>query len=240
MKINNNTIRSLTAFTLLELIVALALMDIIAVALYSSIYTAFIAKEKSQMLISPFQSITPAFEFIRNDLVSTMNPHGILAGVFLGENNPGIADLDADTLSFYTSNYQPDIDEVASNIVNVAYALERDLQRNEIVLKRFIIKNILSPTTLEPQEQIICRGIAGLDIKYYDGSSWLDEWDSSVENAQLPWAVKITLTTYNEDQQKEQRRVNRRSSEDLFREFTRIFMLPSANQKLNEENQEQV
>lgn len=223
MQVKNKTTR-LTAFTLLELIVAIALMDVIAVALYSSMYTAFRAKETSQTVIKPYQYITPAFEFIRNDLVSAMAPDGIMAGVFEGENVSAQGDLDADTLSFYTCSYLPDDDELSSNIVNVAYVLETDTEQDEIVLKRLITTNILASNTLDPDEEIIARDIVGLDIQYYDGSSsdWVEEWDSSVQDSQLPWGVKVTLSIYEEEKT--------RSSEDAYRDFTRIFMLPTANQ----------
>lgn len=225
MRTNKKTISSFKAFTLLELIIAIALMDVIAVALYSSIYTAFKAKNKSQAAVRPFQYVTPVFEYIRKDLVSAMNPDGILAGVFLGENNPGQGDLGADILSFYTSSYQPKANEVASNIVNIEYVLENDLENDKIVLKRLVTKNILTPSAPEADEEIICRDIIGLDIQYYDGNSWLQEWDSSVENSQLPWAVRITLTVIDNS--------DSRSSEDTLRHFTRIFMLPSALQEVS-------
>lgn len=222
---------SLSAFTLLELIVAIALMDIIAVALYSSIYTAFKAKKKSQTAIRPFQYVTPVFEYIRKDLVSVMNPDGILAGVFLGENNPGQGNLDADTLSFYTCSYQPEADEAASNIVKIGYVLENDSENGKIVLKRLLTKNILTPSAPQADEETICRDIIGLDIHYYDGTSWLREWDSSVENSQLPWAVRIRLTIVDEQ--------NSRTSENRVRHFTRIFMLPSALQEVSEQDEEE-
>ena len=227
MRMNNKPIRSPRAFTLLELIIAITLMDVIAVALYSSMYTAFNAKKKSQTTIKPFQLVTPAFEYIREDLVSVMNPDGILAGVFLGKSNHGQSDLDADTLSFYTCSYQPEQEEIVSNIVNIAYVLEDDPDRDQAVLKRLISKNILSPTSIDSEEEVIGRNISGLDFQYYDGSSWLDEWDSSVENSQLPWAVKVTLTIYDPE--------SNRSSEDGMRDFTRIFMLPSANEETSEQ-----
>jgi general secretion pathway protein J len=228
MQKNNKTFRSLGAFTLLELIVAMALMDVIAVALYSSMYTAFNAKEKSRDSLKPFETVTPAFEYIRKDLVSAMQPDGILAGVFVGESHPGQNDLDADTMSFYTCSYQPADNEIASNVVHIEYALDADPDQDQMVLKRLIIKNTLSPTALDPREEIVGRNISGLDLQYYDGSTWVDEWDSSVENAQLPWAVKVTLTIYDPE--------SNRSSEQGMRDFTQIFMLLSANQEKNDQD----
>jgi hypothetical protein len=202
----------------------MCLMDIIAVTLYSSMYTAFNAKEKSQFAIKPFQSVTAAFEYIRNDLTSTMNPDGILAGVFVGESNPFSGNRKADTLSFFTGSYQPGEDEIASNVINVAYEMDEDVYRDRIVLKRQVITNLLSPTAVEPEEEIICSTLSGFQLQYYDGSAWVDEWDSSVEDSQLPWAVRVTLAVHEPE--------SPRSSRDGYRYFTRVFMLPSANQEM--------
>ncbi len=227
MTVTLKTTRFAGGFTLLELIVAIALMDVIAVALYSSMYAGFKAKRASQSALRPFQSVAPTFEFIRQDLASAVQPDGILAGVFTGEDDPGIEDRDTDTLSFCTAGYLPVDDEISSNIVRIGYELDTDSRRDEIVLKRMITRNLLSPTETDPDEEIICRNIAGLDAAYYDGTDWLERWDSSEQSGQLPRGVKITLTFFDED--------NTDGIDDGLRSFTRIFRLMSTPQ--SNENQ---
>ena len=238
MQIRNNT-TCLRAFTLLELIVAMALMDVIAVALYSSMYIAFKSKTKGDESIRPFQSVTPVFEYMRTDLCSAMRPDGILAGTFTGESNSGQEDLNEDTLSFYTCSYRPGEDDIASNIVNIAYGLDTDARQQQVVLKRYVKTNLLAPSTSDPQEEVLCRDIQGLEFQYYDGSAWLDEWDSSVESSQLPWAVQVTLTIENEEDPQANRRLSSSTSENRFRHFTRIFILPTAHQQETEESSDQ-
>ena len=211
---------------MLELIVALALMDVIALALYSSMHTGFTAKSKTHSLLKPYESIRPAFEFIRRDLMSSVKPGGDMAGDFVGDNVSGLYSLDADTISFYTCDYQPDDDEVSSNIIKIQYGLEDDYDTEDVVLKRFVTKNILSPSETDPQEEVICRGISGLDISYYDGSSWVDDWDSSDESNQLPLAVKVVISILDKD--------SPQADMDGFRNFTRIILLPFYNQELQD------
>jgi len=211
-------------FTLLELIVAMALMDVIAVALYSSMHIAFKTKQNTLASLEPYQSVTPIFEFIRKDLTSAMNPNGILAGVFVGENVPFTNLQDADTLSFYSAAYQPKEKEIASNVIHVQYGLETDTERDQIVLKRYTIKNILTPTAIEPDPEVIARNIAGFDIQYYDGSAWLDAWDSSEQDNTLPWGVRVTISILDEN------RGRFSQNDDPYRHFSRIFILPFANQ----------
>lgn len=226
MTVTLKTTRFAGGFTLLELIVSLALMNVIAVALYSSMYAGFKAKRASHTALRPFQSVSPTFEFIRQDLASAVQPNGILAGVFTGEDNPGIEDRDTDTLSFCTAGYLPADDEVSSNIIRVEYELDTDSERNEIVLKRLITRNLLSPSETDPDEEILCRDIAGMDIAYYDGTDWQDSWDSSEQDGQLPGGVKVTLTFFDED--------NSDGIDDGLRSFTRIFRLMASPEESDE------
>ena len=211
-------------FTLLELIVAMALMNIIAVALYSSMRTGFVAKQNCQATLKPYRSVTPIFEFIRKDVTSAMRPDGILAGVFEGESAPFTNMQDADTLSFYSGAYQPKEDEIASNVIHVQYVLGTDPERDQVILKRLTTKNILSPTAVEPDEEVIGRGIAGFDIKYYDGTSWLNTWDSSEKDSTLPWGIRVTISIVDEN------RGRFSQNDDPYRYFSRTFILPFANQ----------
>jgi len=217
----------------MELIVAMALMNVIAIMLYSSMRTGFRAKESCQASLEPYRAVTPIFEFIRKDLASAVRPDGILAGVFEGEDLPFSNMQDADTLSFYTGGYRPRDGEIASNIIHVQYALGTDPERDQVVLKRMTTKNLLSPTTVEPEEETIGRGLAGFDIQYFDGTTWLDQWDSSEKDATLPWGVKVTIAVLDEN------RGRFSKNDDPHRYFSRIFMLPFANQETAETDETQ-
>lgn len=220
-------------FTLLELLVAIALMDVIALTLYSSMYIGFRTKENSQAMLRPYQIINPAFETIRKDLANVLEPDGILAGVFVGEDVPWDNRQDADTLSFYSGGYHPAEDEIASNVVKVGYVLGTDTIRKQIILKRLVWTNLLSPRELEPQaEEVICRGLAGFDVQYFDGTAWLESWDSTANENQLPRGVRVTLTIYEE----EPTSATRMDNYDPFRGFTRTFMLGSPNSPAAEED----
>lgn len=183
-------------FTLLELLVALALMDVIAMALFSSLYIATKAKESTTQAITPYRRVIPAFEFLRKDLNCAVRPSELtngLSGPFEGYSNTGMEGYDSDELFFYSSSYQPQQEEISSNIIQIGYTLERDEERNDIVLVRKTIKNILSSRTIEPEGEIICRHIRSLDLKFYDGYSWQEEWDSTLVDNRLPLAVQVTI-----------------------------------------------
>ncbi len=224
---NDRTKKRFKGFTLLELLIAIALMDVIALTLYSSMYIGFRTKTNSRKILQPYQTVMPAFEFIRKDLSNALKPDGILAGIFVGEDVPWQNGQDADTLSFFSCGYYPDEEEQAAcNVVNVAYVLEQDTVRERVVLKRLTIKNLLSPGTVEPEEEVVYKGLAGFDIKYFDGSSWLDAWDSSSNDQTLPWGVQVTLTIFEDEKNR-----SPQADDDGYRNFTRVFMLGFASQE---------
>lgn len=233
MMLNKQKICFLTGFTLLELLIAIALMDVIALTLYSSMYISFRAKNNSRSLLEPYQMVTPVFEFIGQDLSNALKPDGILAGVFVGEDVPWQNRQDADTLSFYNAGYHPSEGEIASNVIKVEYQLDVDDVRDQVVLKRLTTKNLLAPGTVEPQEEVVCRGLAGFDVKYYDGTTWLESWDSSENENQLPRGVRVTITILEE----QSNRSSRMDIDDLYRNFTRTFILSGASQEATQEGE---
>lgn len=221
-------------FTLLELLIAIALMDVIALTLYSSMYIGFRAKKNSHAILKPYQTVTPAFEYLREDFSNVLTPNGILAGPFVGEDVPWENQQDSDTLNFFNAGYHPSDGEIASNIIEVQYALADDTVRSQVVLKRYVTKNLLAPQAVEPaSEEVVCRGLCGFDVKYYDGSTWLDSWDSAANDNKLPLGVQVTLTLLND-----QVRTARVSDDERFLKFTRVFMLSTADQSTQEQDEQ--
>lgn len=222
MTANNTTTRCTAGFTLLELLVAIALMDVIAVALYASMHTGFKTRQNCRATLAPYRTVTPVFEIIRQDLSSAMQPDGILAGLFVGQDVPYSSLQDADTVSFYTAGYRPKTDEITSNVIHVQYAMELDNEREQVVLKRLTTKNILTPTAADPDEEVIARDIAGLKLEYFDGASWLESWDSSEHDGTLPLGVRVTIAILDKNRSRFSK------NDDPHRYFTRIFPLTLA------------
>jgi len=178
------------AFTLLEMLVALGLMALIATALYAALRTGFRARRSAEAAIEPVRKAGLALEIVRRDLEAAMAPTGILAGAFLGEDAED-AGKDADALAWFTASGKPI--EGTSDIVRAELALATQTGETERVLVRRTIRNLLSPTEVELSEQVLCRGISSLNIRYFDGSAWLDEWDSTTQGDVLPFAVETTV-----------------------------------------------
>lgn len=180
-------------FTLLELLVAMTMMSIIASSLYASLSIGFKAKESSESSIEEKRSARIVIDLLKREIVSALPPKGVLAGKFEGTDNRDSKGNDSDSLIFYSSVYNPEDDEVACDIIRVELAVSIPEDSDEKVLMRGVTTNLLSPKSLDPYENILCRGIKSLNLRYYDGYDWLDEWDSSGHDNSLPEAVEITI-----------------------------------------------
>ncbi len=191
-KKNNNLLHG-RGFTLLELLVAITLMNLIALTLYSSMYIGMKAKKSSIGALQPYRAVIPIFTQFQEDLESAMEPSGLLAGSFVGNNSSG--EKETDSIQFYCCNYLPDEEEKASNIIKVEYAVEKDdLQNDRFNLVRKKTTNLLSSKSSSSDDEILCRGVSSFEVRYYNGSGWADAWDSTTQDNQKPNAVQVSVT----------------------------------------------
>lgn len=206
-----------SAFTLLELILAMALMSVLAGSLYASLSIGFKAKRSSEAAVEPVRKAQLVMELLSHDIEAALPPTGILAGEFNGIDEEDSTGFDCDRLLFYSSAHEPREEETACDIIKIELALVTLSDTNERVLVRRITTNLLAPKVLEPKEEILCRGIISFNLRYFDGFNWLDNWDSVLQGDLLPQAVEVSLEV--ERQEKDM------SAQSGY-QSTRVFLIP--------------
>jgi prepilin-type N-terminal cleavage/methylation domain-containing protein len=192
---------SLRGFTLMELLVAMVLMVSVAACLYTALYTGFRAHRSALQAVEPTLQALNAIELLKEDVLGVMPPgdSNSLAGAFVGKNDTGIKGVDTDSLEFYTTHVYADKKSVHGGIGKVALFLEEEDARNQqrnfttYKLMREVSTNLLAPRTEVPVEQVLCRDVVSLNLRYYDGDGWVDEWDSSEDSNSLPQAVEVDI-----------------------------------------------
>jgi len=209
------------AFTFLELLVAMTLMNILAVSLYASLYIGFRARRSSTSAIQPVRAAQIAMELIKQDITAALPPTGILAGEFLGHNDRTGDGYDCDSLLFYSSNNTAELQEAACDIRKVELVFIPSSVPERSVLVRRITTNLLSPKTVQPVEEIICRRVVSFNVGYFDGFNWWDEWDSVLQNNALPKAVGISLEIEREEK-------NEKGEYDNY-QLSYAFIIPCSN-----------
>ncbi|HNS31488.1 MAG TPA: type II secretion system protein GspJ [bacterium] len=170
-------------FTLLEMIAAMAMIAVVAGSLYAAMHMSFFAKKQSEAILAPLRAADALFESMSRDLQCSLPPRGILAGPFLGQ---------ADSMSFFTRMINTR--DAAPGIAGVEYLVLQDQEREfETFLARNVRINLLSLEEEEPFEERLAYGVSSMEIRYFDGSAWLDSWDSTTMGDILPAAVDVSV-----------------------------------------------
>lgn len=214
-------------FTLLELLIALAVAGIIAVTLAASLRIAFRARASAEAAVGPVRTAELALAMLKADIESTLPPSpsntatgtttgtgtgtaggivgatgtatGALAGPFVGTQpvmGGGAAvggAAEADTLEFYTTAGGSSAAGTGGvRRVFLTLAPDPAVAGRQVLLRR-TIENLLAPVEPVPTDEILCRGVRAFNLRYFDGFQWLETWDSTLQEDQLPVAVEVTL-----------------------------------------------
>jgi prepilin-type N-terminal cleavage/methylation domain-containing protein len=189
------------AFTLLEVVISVALMSLILV----SAYLCFDAAIRGQKIIEPrvevFQNARVAMALMAADLRSACPLSKDFQ--FLGMHRmPG--PLPADNVDFATHNYTPRR-EREGDFCEVSFFLDKDPASGRYNLYRR--RNpTLAPDPLEGgSREELATGLLGARFEYSDGLEWFDTWgeikgakqETSLRDqpnlSGMPEAVRITL-----------------------------------------------
>jgi len=183
--------RLVRGFTLLELLVAIALMTLISGSLYASLYVGFKAYHSGTDAVGPARTAALALELLRQDFDAALPPTGILAQAF--EGTAGAGANGSASLEFYSAAHSPKEGETACDIRKVDLSVETPDGETQPVLMRRITTNLLASGVAVVREQVLCRRVKLFGLRYFDGTAWQDTWDSAGQGDILPLAVEVTL-----------------------------------------------
>jgi hypothetical protein len=165
----------------------------LSLALYMGLTVTVRARERAMSSVAPVRTALLAADLIRQDLESVLSPSGNLAGPFIGYQGAGLANGRADTLEFFC---------VGSDAARVDSPLAEGIRRIDLlvrtdvtppVLVRQVNRNLLAQAEMPPEEEILCRGVRSFSLRYFDGTIWQENWDSTTLGDVLPTAVEMTL-----------------------------------------------
>ncbi len=212
-------------FTLIELVVAMTMVAIMAASLYASLQIAFRAKASADAALEMPRTAELAMEYLRGDLQNALppNPTAVnpLASDMVGTDGTDDRGADSDDVVFYSTAQAPEHASANGEIKRVELCVVVPDGRTDHVLVRRVTRNLLSQIEVNADEEVICRGVAGFNLRYYDGADWLDTWDSAQQGDVLPLAVEVTL---------ELTRPGQAGQPDHTFRFVRVFTLPCAKE----------
>ncbi len=179
-----------SGFTLLELVVAIAIFAVMAAMAYGGLTRVLDVADRAQTQEDRMGRVQLAIARLERDVEQTVarsvrDEFGDRKAAFNGA-------ADGDGLEFTRSGHINPLDLPRSMLQRVAWRLEgSDLQRLSWTV-------LDSPTGLEPPEpETVLTGVEGWEIRYLTQKEWVESWppQSGPDGpaADLPMALDVTL-----------------------------------------------
>jgi prepilin-type N-terminal cleavage/methylation domain-containing protein len=190
------------AFTLIEVVISVALMALIITSAYLCLHAAVSSQKMIEPRATVFQNARVAMALMTADLrcacpLSKDAP-------FLGMRRM-LGTVEADNLDFATHNYTPRRPR-QGDYCQVSFFLDKDRESGQFVLYRRRNPIIAFDSLSGGSREEIARGLVGLRFDYYDGVDWYETWGevdrrNRAQNSRrehynlegMPQAVRITL-----------------------------------------------
>lgn len=175
--------RSARGFTLVELLVAVALSAVLVLVLYSTFFTVIRAGESGSEGFTDLVRTSRLFDRLTRDVHAAFYRPTLEATSFKG----GIKGSSS-ALSFTTLT-RPAYSERApsSGVVEVSYFLESGPDGTDLIRE---VKNVFTGTSVKVAA---VEGVEGFEASYYNGLEWSKAWDTGLEG-DIPVAVKVEVT----------------------------------------------
>lgn len=180
-------------FTLVEVLLATALVAIIAAMVFGSLRVSTLAIDNARSTAAQAQMLRSTLRIMAEELTASVsNPIGPWVGLnSTQEGQP------ADTVAFLTLGQFRGVESSQeTEMVRIVYTREGDR------LLRFIRRNLYGLTDEGLDQLELVKRVKSFNVRYYDSRTkvWADEWDGRTTNAP-PTAVliELTLTQDNEE-----------------------------------------
>ena len=193
-------------FTLLELLVAVAILGMIMAMIWAAFYRTAESKEYVEKGNEVYESAHIAVERMAREIsMAFIAPGTVDEGnftQFIGSDKQ-MDTYPADELTFTSLSHQRyalNVRESDQNEINYYLLQDPETQQKNLMYreKTYIDKDHTSGGVAYE----LCPDVLALDFQYWDGEEWKAEWDSTTmqENqAKLPRAVQITLVLKGPD-----------------------------------------
>lgn len=180
-------------FTLVEVLIALAILAMIMGLVAGSYYSASMATRRTEERLELLAMGRIALDKIILEINGAyIDETDATKFPFIGENGGGWKDP-KDTLDLYTTSFDPRPLGAGSNLSEIGFYLEKHPK-----LDTYLLQHRMDPfPDFEPEEGGVINDLAeqviGLSFRYQDDNeSWSDRWDSTIDG-KLPRMVEITI-----------------------------------------------
>lgn len=187
-------------FTLIEVILALAISAIVLAAISGVFYSAIRLRDRTSTTLDESAPLHQAFSVLRRDFEGAIPPGSSypLAGDFKAQPQGGGNGSQASQVQLFTTTGTINDRVPWGDIQGVVYQLRdsatasRNSSGRDLI--RAVTRNLLATGAQESDEQFLLGNVQSFELACYDGQNWRDNWDTSAGDTNLPVAVKIRIT----------------------------------------------
>lgn len=179
-------------FTLLELLVALAVAAIVLLAATTSLFNLHNAREQADQLMEQQRALRSSLDLVRRELNSALFGTGneklrfqILDRDFYGKP--------ASILSFTT--LAPPLEAAVSDQIQVVWQVEELGEQLRLVRSS---REFFRNDDLEPVDYPLIEQVEGFLVECYDGNNWIRTWDTELTRG-LPRLIRVTISVPQQD-----------------------------------------
>ena len=189
---DNRDLKTQKGFTLLEILVSVAITAIVFVLVYGSFSSSFTVSERISDRREFFRSARLTMNKVATEIEAAYWKEEMGETVFSG--SPSFIDgYSRDSLMFTSlSHYRFERDTRESDLNRLVFRLEEDIEEDTVFFIHEEEFNLYSLTPNTVASYRLGEGFKGLKFRYYDGEEWQDNWDASHQRA-LPKAVEIEI-----------------------------------------------
>ena len=183
------------AFTLIEMLMALAACAIILAAIYGVFSRAVHLRDNATHRTREVRVRAHAASILRNDLRNALISGGTLAATLQGSQEAHGAGFPG-YLKFTTTTAKDADDELGGDVQEIEYYIARDPDATDQkagVLVRTINRDLLATTKQTPSEERVLAGVEAMEVSFYSGSAWKTSWEVTTDSKTLPEAVRVSI-----------------------------------------------
>jgi type II secretion system protein J len=189
--------RSQRGFTLMELLLATAIGSVVLLVIQTTFFGALRLHRTTHARLDDDRTVERTLAIIRRDLAGLMLPGGVLSGELQTTSFSSMTSGtqgDRVTPDLFTASGRIDGWTPFAEVQSVAYYLSQATGSSDgRDLIRVVTRNLLPVQETEPEETVLLQNVAAAEIMYFDGTGWVDTWDS-FSTSTLPRALKVSLS----------------------------------------------
>ncbi|WP_136515798.1 type II secretion system protein GspJ [Geomonas edaphica] len=189
-------------FTLIEVLIALALLVILAGALYGTYFSVVGAREKGGVRMEERRELSTTLGRLHDELSSAFfkaatSNAGATTTTTTQRYHFVVEDRDSfgkpASLLQFTAVTPPRIDpSPASDVMVVRYSVQEKEEDQALTLVREA-RDLYLDTSVTSVPYPVMDRLEGFLVECWDGAKWVKTWDTALNN-QMPQKVRITIT----------------------------------------------